>query len=641
VRLRTWAVISLVPVMSVGEIALLERKYNYFSGGFLTKYRLTEPLDIAVFLTSYIWFTSLLLLVAAVPWFALYRRLRLPSGIAIYHYVIVVGGTLVGALCIKYEVLRYFSDTVDFNLIKSLGGGSLVDALRYATNEMSTAGIAIATAIAVLIAGHLALRRWRILAAPIDPLPVRPWAVAALAAVMVTGSVGMIIAVESNPTVRYGLGRTIAYRLAVNGFSSVYDLRKPTIDLGPFRQYATLLPLPQPLDWSNFPLRQNPPNIAIFVLESTRGDVVHKTIGDKLVAPNLSKLADEGSYFKYAYSHAGFTNPSLKAVFGARYTNRPANGNSLFEILKRERYRISVISGQSEGFGDIDQVTGMAKSADLFFDARSAAEDRLHPFAVPASLLISARRLLVELRRQLDLPTSRPQFFYFNVQEPHFPYWHRDMESLITAQHIERSEISESRKDVVALTYWNAVANADKFIGDATELFKEHGLYNNMLVLVIGDHGESLFDDHFLGHGHAVSEIQTRIPFVLNRPGIRIREPIGEVEIRDILLRQIVDCQDAAGKPGAHEGQSPCGESSPVPQGGDKLVFQYIGDVEHPPEIGTVGYGEERTILDFESGKIFFSDRGRWFAASEVLADPVLCSRVGRVLAEWDKAKQQ
>jgi hypothetical protein len=73
----------------------------------------------------------------------------------------------------------------------------------------------------------------------------------------------------------------------------------------------------------------------------------------------------------------------------------------------------------------------------------------------------------------------------------------------------------------------------------------------------------------------------------------------------------------------------------------DKLLFQYIGEVEHPPEIGTVGFGEKRTIVDFESGKMFFSDRGRWFAASEVLADPVLRSRVGRVLAEWDKAKQQ
>lgn len=640
-RLRTWAVISLVPVILLGEIALLERKFDYFSGGFLTKYRLTGPLDIIAFLISYVWFTSLLLVVIAVPWFALYRRLRLPSGIAIYHFVILVGGTLVGILSVKYEVLRYFSDTVDFKLMRSLGGGSLLDALRYATDEMSIAVIAIAVALAVLIAGHLALRRWRILAGPIEPLPMRAWAVAALVAVMLAVSAGAILAVESNPTVRYGLNRTIAYKLALNGLSSVYDLRKPTIDLVPFRQYATPLSLPQSIDWPNLPLRKSPPNIAIFVLESTRGDAVYKTIGDKLVAPNLSKLADGGSYFKYAYSHAGFTNPSLKAVFGARYTNRPANGNSLFEILKRDGYRISVISGQSEAFGDIDQVTGMGRSADLFFDARSAAEDRLHPFAVPASLLISSRRLLVELRRQLDLPTSQPQFFYFNIQEPHFPYWHREMENLIADRHIERSEISESRKDDVALTYWNAVANADKFIGDATELFKEHGLYDNMLVLVIGDHGESLFDDHFLGHGHALSEIQTRIPFVLNRPGIQIQEPIGEVEIRDILLRQIVDCQKVAGKSEVHGGPSPCGESSPLQENRDKLLFQYIGEVEHPPEIGTVGFGEKRTIVDFESGKMFFSDRGRWFAASEVLADPVLRSRVGRVLAEWDKAKQQ
>jgi hypothetical protein len=39
-------------------------------------------------------------------------------------------------LALKFKVLSYFSDTVNLQIIKNLGGGSLKQALLYISNEI-------------------------------------------------------------------------------------------------------------------------------------------------------------------------------------------------------------------------------------------------------------------------------------------------------------------------------------------------------------------------------------------------------------------------------------------------------------------------------------------------------------------------
>ena len=55
--------------------------------------------------------------------------------------------------------------------------------------------------------------------------------------------------------------------------------------------------------------------------------------------------------------------------------------------------------------------------------------------------------------------------------------------------------------------------------------------------MVTADHGESLFDDGFLGHGHMLNEQQTRIPFILSAPGVAMPAVIGLADMRAIILR--------------------------------------------------------------------------------------------------------
>jgi arylsulfatase A-like enzyme len=102
---------------------------------------------------------------------------------------------------------------------------------------------------------------------------------------------------------------------------------------------------------------------------------------------------------------------------------------------------------------------------------------------------------------------------------------------------IPRSEIKQENKDWVTATYWNAIASADWAIGEIIKSLTMHDLFKNTIIVILGDHGEALFDDGFLGHGHAINDIQTKIPLIVNDPTIVIDEPIGQVDVAEITVR--------------------------------------------------------------------------------------------------------
>src|SRR6185436_8545232 len=100
---------------------------------------------------------------------------------------------------------------------------------------------------------------------------------------------------------------------------------------------------------------------------------------------------------------------------------------------------------------------------------------------------------------------------------------------------IARGEIAVGNRERVAQTYWNAIAYNDRLIGALIERLRRLGVLENSILVVTADHGESLFDDGFLGHGHMLNDQQTRIPFILNRAGVAIPPVIGLADMRTLI----------------------------------------------------------------------------------------------------------
>lgn len=358
------------------------------------------------------------------------------------------------------------------------------------------------------------------------------------------------------------------------------------------------------------------------MLESVRGDVLGRTQAGEIVAPNLEKLAREGTSIEYAYSHIGYTTSSIKAVFN-RSLSTEYERVTLNDFLEQSGYTLSFISGQDESFDNIASETGMSESGRYLFDARSALDDRVYSSTAPGSLRLSEARVTQDfVKRTSEVDWNDPQFFYINLQAAHFPYSHPSMPELINNQPIPRSEINEANREWLEATYLNAVAVADQAVGLMIKRLKELGVYEQTLVIVISDHGESLFDDHFLGHGHALNQSQTRIPLIINRPGIQINSAVGQTDIAELLIQistdKIVktDWNDR-----------------------DRPVLQIIGSLDKPQLVGIVSYGEIRTILDLRTRKVFLSDLKRWEDFDIAWEDSILGTRTQTLINLWERAR--
>ncbi|MGE3395944.1 MAG: sulfatase-like hydrolase/transferase, partial [Sphingomonas sp.] len=622
------------------EMALAERKYALFGGGFGASQVLDTPGEIAAFAVGVVACQALLLLL-------LYRLIRRLHGgkadgpLFHFNFLVLAGGGMIGAAAGKYQALAYFSDAMSFQIVRNLGGGSLTDALLFSLNEIGLAAIGLGGA-AICYLGILWLlrRRWRNAAPLADHWRPsrRQWA-------------AMLVA---TPMILFGVNRIDDARSAVGRFNSAlafgsvlheatdfdrdgWSLFSFPVDRAPFdgalHPYALDVPgdgIDQDGFGGDFTFAGNseagPPaaipaerrrHVVLIVLESTRGDAIGMRIDGRPVAPNIEAMARSGSSARAAYSHVGFTTQSLQSLFSGQLAPHDSR-QSLIRDFLANGYRVGVLSGQAEDFGDTANLTGM-RLGEFFVDATTNREERAFSFAAQGSLAIDGRVQLREFDRRLGRPEQwrRPTFLYINLQSAHFPYSWPGMPRAFGGEPIPRGEISPANRDWLIRTYWNAIAYNDALIGAIRERLRRLGVLDDTLIVVTADHGESLFDDGFLGHGHALNEQQTRIPFVLSDAGVTMPPAIGLSDMRGIVLRAL--------------GADAPGRNAPV--------FQYLGTLDRPGMIGWVGADGRRLIFNLNSEAVWTTGRGRWTRHADLHPASAERRAADGLIREWARQR--
>lgn len=630
--------LALVPfgVVLVGsaiELVLADRKYGLFTGGFGQSRAVDSVGELAQFAVGYGLAQAV---VALAGWLLAVRLARSrPPWTAAYLFALINGVGFCLLLAAQYQLHSYFSDTVNFALLSKLGGGSLTDALLFAASEI---GIALAGLGALLLCAW-AVWRLALRLLPVGmPRPRRPRTMTQLALV------GMfLVAAQGIFTIRsdaaFGLDRTLAWSAltamlnrATDFDRDGYGLFAVQRDTAPFdgsRHPLALdipgngidedgyggdlvpVPLAAPIGPQVFTGKR--PHVVVVVMESMRGDVLGKRINGKPAAPNLERLAEEGSVAGPAYSHVGFTTESLKSLFTGQLVPQPG-APSLFRDLKASGYRIGVFSGQPEDFGDISETVGMRENADVYVDAELLREKRAFDFAAKGSLLVDESHLLAAFDRTLGAEDwqATPHFAYFNFQTAHFPYHHRDVAPRLIEEPIARGAIGADRAEDVQATYWNAVAHADAWLGEVVARLKAAGVWDDTILIVTGDHGEDLFEDGFLGHGHVINHRQYGTVLVANRPGMLPPGPIGLADYRAILSAAIN------------------GDASPAPS---VPPFLHIGPLSAPTAIGMAGRDGALTSLRLDTGEACLVERGK--CAPYGALEGARRDRVEALIARW------
>ena len=310
------------------------------------------------------------------------------------------------------------------------------------------------------------------------------------------------------------------------------------------------------------------PHVLVIYLESFRYDVLGLEHDGQSVTPFLDSLARESTSSQRMFVHSPYTARSRAQLFGGVLEPLP-NQRTWIDDFQALGYRVAHFSGQDDSFSDSEALLGVER-ADVFYDARSDTALRTSRSTAPASLQVSWKVLLRRVESFLADWHEQPLFLYVNLVDTHYPYHHDELDALVPGTPVDRSGIRSHNREQVWQTYLNAVANVDLAARKLVSAFHEAVEAEAHVILVTGDHGQSFYEDGFLGHGHRLGPRQTQVPLIVQGVGGHWPEPLGAADLRGLLLRSLD--QTGATHP----------ELRPDPE---RRIFQYMPSLDRPDRI--------------------------------------------------------
>ena len=279
------------------------------------------------------------------------------------------------------------------------------------------------------------------------------------------------------------------------------------------------------------------PNVVILTVDTLRADHLSSYGYHRPTTPNIDRLLASGVRFTDARTVEPLTNPALCSLFTSLYPHEHGatrNGlrmrpglPSLARALRARGYESAAfvsnwplkerISGLGQHFDRYEEVFTRKRWLGLFKDEANAGD------LTDGALAWLAR------------PRSRPFLLWVHYVEPHAPYrLHSEMiRPLGLDPHGETSRIDR---------YDTEIAFADLQLGRLLVAFdRDPELRANTLFVFAGDHGESLGEHGYWGHGRNLYEPTLRIPLGLAwtgkiHPGTTIDAPAQILDVAPTLL---------------------------------------------------------------------------------------------------------
>ncbi len=472
-------------------------------------------------------------------------------------------------ITIQFQVLRYFKDGVSMMLVRQLGGGDIWSAFHYVANELMQilptliAGMAIFGMILFFLPRiSTGIFRYFMTAKWITPwLTLQRIILSNLTLLVLSFIVGFKFPVLDK-NLSYSLAHHVylsPWRVLTDFDFDSYGLLPRPIDHAPFdskrHPYAREILAngidengvggdllkniwPQRIDqiWNAKQLERR--NVLLIVLESARADLYQAKYQGQWVMPALRSLPGK---FLTIISHTAFSAPAITSIFNSSHSTLESK-HSLIDQFNALGYRTAIFSAQNEGFGKQDKATGMNR-AGHFFDARSvSAEKRMSMSSSAIAMTIPATEVLPPFKKWLQHDKSSPFFAYINLQEMHFPYSYKKIPTPLIDKPIPRYSISEKETEWLRASYYNAARVVDSAIANIIEFLKQQKQFDNTVILVVGDHGEELFEGGSLGHGTNITYQQNSpIGKLINSSWTNEDDsPVGLSEISKLIYNSLL-----------------------------------------------------------------------------------------------------
>lgn len=326
-------------------------------------------------------------------------------------------------------------------------------------------------------------------------------------------------------------------------------------------------------------------NILLIVLDAVRKDHTPAYGYDKGSTPTLDAFSEVATRYEDAVAPAPWTPPSHASMFTGQY---PSHHGVVGRQPQYEPSKPHVAETLSEagystlGFSNsyhTSKARGFDRGFDYYHDIRDLPQLKGRWFE-PS---LSFAKLVVEYYRnghdiasfQLDKfdrvlePRHEPFFGFINLNSAHSPYnppeeFKREFEARFDSwdavdETAARSvgnrdgyeymmgeiEMGEAEWDLLKCWYDGEIAYLDRLLGQFFESLREKGLFEDTMVVVTADHGESFGEDGLAYHKFSLGEQLINVPLLIKWPGQERSEVSDELVSLTDFVPTFLDVADA------------------------------------------------------------------------------------------------
>jgi arylsulfatase A-like enzyme/cytochrome c-type biogenesis protein CcmH/NrfG len=271
-------------------------------------------------------------------------------------------------------------------------------------------------------------------------------------------------------------------------------------------------------------------NVVVITIDTLRPDHLG-CYGYKLIkTPNIDALASESVRFLRAYTPVPVTLPAHTVIFTGTYptlsgmhdfSGNKLNPNqpTLAAVLKHQGY----VTGAVIGSAVLDSRFGLNRGFDFYYDhfdfnrlQESNLEEMERPGNVVANLALD----------WLGKNYHSKFFLWMHLYDPHYPYR-------------PPAPYSEQYKD---RPYDGEIAFADAQVGRLIAFLKTKDLYRNTVIVLSGDHGESLGEHGEQTHGFFIYNATLHVPVIIHLPQNRSAKTVSDlVSLADLMPTILAD----------------------------------------------------------------------------------------------------
>lgn len=289
---------------------------------------------------------------------------------------------------------------------------------------------------------------------------------------------------------------------------------------------------------SLLPMGSEQRNVALIFLESTRAQSVSPYNEDLETTPFMDELAKRSLLAERAYGSVPYTSKANVAVncgifpnpvqvsygLAPEATSGGIPAKCLPDLLKDQGYATAYFTTSEKDFEDFGDLVNNFGYDELYsyesMDKQDYGRMRGEGLSGDEAMLEPSEEWLTEQKE-----SGEPFLAAYLTGATHYPY--------LVPDSYEQEGFAE---DEDLNRYLNAIRLQDIFLESLFDQYRDLGLYEDTVFVILADHGEGFGEHGLYTHGNIPYEEGLRIPMVIHDPrrfedGARVSAPVSQIDI--------------------------------------------------------------------------------------------------------------